>query len=145
MDLRVAQSADAWFIEALDQGSSESSLNRNLISRLIEREQIFLISDNNDLSGFLVEQVVLDEAELIQIIIRPDKQRLGLARGSLILWHADLKRRQVSKVFLEVRDGNDAALHLYQKLGYQINGSRKNYYSKGAEKFDAMLMGLGLF
>ena len=41
-------------------------------------------------------------------------------------------------ITLEVRAGNEAAMALYEKLGFTKVGRRKGYYSKGRE--DAVLM-----
>jgi ribosomal-protein-alanine N-acetyltransferase len=43
---------------------------------------------------------------------------------------------------LEVRPSNAAAVTLYKKLGFEILGTRKNYYTNPNE--DAYLMGLVL-
>jgi ribosomal-protein-alanine N-acetyltransferase len=37
----------------------------------------------------------------------------------------------VSSVFLEVERGNAAALALYERLGFETVGERKNYYRQG--------------
>ena len=43
---------------------------------------------------------------------------------------------------LEVRVGNDAAQHLYRKLGFEDGGIRKRYYSDNQE--DALVMWVNL-
>jgi ribosomal-protein-alanine N-acetyltransferase len=43
---------------------------------------------------------------------------------------------------LEVRQSNTAALTLYKKLGFEVLGTRKNYYTKPEE--DAFVLGLVL-
>jgi ribosomal-protein-alanine N-acetyltransferase len=46
--------------------------------------------------------------------------------------------RGISRYTLEVRAGNDAAIHLYQSLGFASVGIRKNFYEKPIE--DAVIM-----
>jgi len=43
---------------------------------------------------------------------------------------------------LEVRQSNVAAVTLYKKLGFEVLGTRKNYYTRPDE--DACVMGLVL-
>jgi ribosomal-protein-alanine N-acetyltransferase len=43
---------------------------------------------------------------------------------------------------LEVRQSNASALTLYKKLGFEVMGTRKNYYTKPDE--DAFVMALEL-
>jgi len=45
-------------------------------------------------------------------------------------------------ITLEVRQSNTSALTLYRKLGFEIMGTRKNYYTKPDE--DAYVMALVL-
>jgi ribosomal-protein-alanine N-acetyltransferase len=44
----------------------------------------------------------------------------------------------VIKAFLEVRKSNEAAIHLYESLGFKIDGVRKGYYRDNRE--DALMM-----
>ena len=48
------------------------------------------------------------------------------------------KKEGVGKVFLEVREGNLPGRGLYEALGFQIFGRRKDYYRDPIE--DALLM-----
>ena len=45
---------------------------------------------------------------------------------------------QRKKIILEVREGNNSAITLYKKLGYKIDGIRRNYYKEYKE--NAVLM-----
>ena len=46
--------------------------------------------------------------------------------------------RGIRTVHLEVREGNDTARRLYQRLGFAEDGLRKNYYTDPLE--NAVLM-----
>ena len=39
----------------------------------------------------------------------------------------------VSRLFLEVRESNERAIHVYEKAGFVKNGLRKNYYEDPVE------------
>ena len=49
---------------------------------------------------------------------------------------------KIKKILLEVREGNLAAINLYKKMDYKIDGIRKGYYKKYKE--DAILMSKNL-
>ena len=49
---------------------------------------------------------------------------------------------KIKKILLEVREGNLAAINLYKKMDYKIDGRRKDYYKKYKE--DAILMSKNL-
>jgi ribosomal-protein-alanine N-acetyltransferase len=40
-------------------------------------------------------------------------------------------QRGAEALMLEMREGNEAAMSLYQKAGYQLISRRDNYYAKG--------------
>ena len=49
--------------------------------------------------------------------------------------------RGADRLHLEVRDGNSAALRLYESLGFSVAGRRQNYYmGVTGERFDAITM-----
>ena len=73
--------------------------------------------------AFLMAQIIPPEAEIYLIATDPDHRRKGFARDMLL----ELKS-MVSRILLEVRADNDAALRLYQHQGFEIVGRRKSYY-----------------
>ncbi len=71
------------------------------------------------------------EGELLQIEVAEGYRRRGLAR-------ALLAEALAGTVFLEVREGNAAAIALYSTLGFVVIGRRKDYYREPRE--DALVM-----
>jgi ribosomal-protein-alanine N-acetyltransferase len=53
-----------------------------------------------------------------------------------------LERKGVHEFFLEVREGNMAAIRLYQQFGFEKIGKRKKYYAETNE--DALVMCLSV-
>ncbi|AMX01663.1 ribosomal protein S18-alanine N-acetyltransferase [Microbulbifer thermotolerans] len=85
---------------------------------------------------------LFDEAEILDIAVAPDWRRRGIAGALLQRLIAGLPR-QITRVLLEVRASNVAALSLYRKLGFYEDGVRKNYYpAEGGGREDAVLMSL---
>lgn len=91
-----------------------------------------LASDN----GFVVWRMVLDEAEVITIGVRPDARGGGIAAAMLTLVETDLIKHHVQRIFLEVAENNNAAISLYKKYGYEPIAVRPKYY----DGIDAILM-----
>ncbi len=87
--------------------------------------------------GYGMVSAVLDEGCLEKIAVDPACRRQGVAQAIL---SAFLRFGRVHLAFLtlEVRAGNAAAVALYQKLGFEEVGCRKNYYTEPTE--DALLM-----
>ena len=80
------------------------------------------------------------EVHILNLATHPAFRRLGIAR-SLLLFALDFSySRGGIWYLLEAREGNQAALHLYQKVGFASYGVRRKYYADTGE--DAILMGL---
>jgi ribosomal-protein-alanine acetyltransferase len=93
-------------------------------------------------AGFAVACRVGEEAELELICVAAREQRRGIGRRLLRALIEDLKRNGVTKVQLEARASNRAALGLYAALGFEQTGVRPRYYDDPQE--DAVLMVLRL-
>ncbi|HEM3122742.1 TPA: ribosomal protein S18-alanine N-acetyltransferase [Streptococcus suis] len=96
-------------------------------------EDYYLAYEGQELVGFLVVQTVLDEMEILQIAVKADFQRLGIASqlmAAVMDWDGD--------IFLEVRESNSAAQALYTRQHFTKIGKRKDYYRNPVE--DAVLM-----
>ncbi|MCX7122790.1 MAG: ribosomal protein S18-alanine N-acetyltransferase [Gammaproteobacteria bacterium] len=80
------------------------------------------------LISFVLFQTVFNEAELLLIATEGSFLKTGCATQLL----SELST-QFERIFLEVRVSNQAARRLYEKLGFQVQGLRKNYYAAPLE------------
>lgn len=81
------------------------------------------------------------EIHLLNVAVRPEYRRRGLARRLLGAMLALGRRAGAEAVFLEVRAANEPAQALYRSLGFVAVGRRPDYYEDGE---DAVLMNLTL-
>lgn len=89
--------------------------------------------------GFAAVARVLDEAELRNLAVGEPYRRRGVARALLEALHLRLRAASVTRVYLEVRPSNQAAVTLYHSAGYVERSRRKDYYQEPAE--DALVLG----
>lgn len=89
-------------------------------------------------AGYADMRIVAGEAQIYNIAIAPEFRRQGI--GEALLNHMVEKSEELGLdvITLEVRSGNEAAMALYEKMGFRPVGTRRGYYSKGKE--DAVLM-----
>lgn len=92
---------------------------------------------NNEVVGYVIFRVVLNEAELLSVAVKPEFRRKGIAK-SLITEGLKEIEKSAEACFLEVRVSNKEAISLYEKLGFKRVGIRKNYYIYPEE--DAIIM-----
>jgi ribosomal-protein-alanine N-acetyltransferase len=92
--------------------------------------------------AYIIYWQIRDDVQVNNIAVHPDCRGLGL--GEAMMRYAIAKSREAGVTFmtLEVRRSNTPALTLYRKLGFEIMGTRKNYYTRPDE--DAYVMALVL-
>ena len=97
---------------------------------------------NNIIKGYLILYLVENECEIIRICISEDIRKQGY--WSILLKNVinGLKEKNTAKIFLEVRESNNSAIKLYEKMDFIIIGKRKSYYQNPCE--DAILMAKSL-
>ena len=99
----------------------------------------FVYEVENEVRGYIIFSTVLDEAHLLNVCIAPEYQNRGLGL-SFMTWMMNYLRESGSKtLYLEVRESNHAAIHLYQSMGFNETGVRHNYYPAKKGKEDAHL------
>lgn len=98
----------------------------------------------DEVLGYGLMSYAMDEAHILNICVAPDSRRLGI--GAYLLDHLlqQARQREVEWVLLEVRKSNQAALLLYQNVGFHEIGERRNYYPALKGREDALVLGLRL-
>lgn len=108
-----------------------------------EYYQNFKLEKKSILIGFLISQVIFDEATLFNLAIHPDFKHQGFGTFLMLNWIELMRKKKVKTFFLEVRKSNIAAIALYQKLNFQTISIRKNYYPANNDmREDALVMQL---
>ena len=85
----------------------------------------------------------VDELHLLNITVSPKLRKLGLAARMMGAIEGVAAQQDIPRILLEVRPSNSDALTLYQKLGYEQIGVRKNYYpadEQSGAREDALVM-----
>jgi ribosomal-protein-alanine N-acetyltransferase len=92
--------------------------------------------------GYIVYWQIRDDVQVNNIAVHPVCRGLGLGEAMMRFAIAKVRAAGAEFMTLEVRQSNVAAMALYKKLGFEILGTRKNYYAKPDE--DAYVLGLVL-
>ena len=85
----------------------------------------------------------VDELHLLNITVSPKLRKLGLAGRMMGAIEGVAAQQDIPRILLEVRPSNTDALTLYQRLGYEQIGVRKNYYpadEQSGAREDALVM-----
>lgn len=99
---------------------------------------LYTAKDDSLIVGFAITRTIVDECELLLIAVDPAHRRKGIAVELIDRLSADARNGAVSKLFLEMRDGNDAE-RLYGRQGFERVGHRTDYYrGSDSRRYDAI-------
>jgi ribosomal-protein-alanine N-acetyltransferase len=100
---------------------------------------IYLVrTPDSAVAGFCAFWFVFDEIHINNVAMRPQFRGLGI--GSTLLRHvlAEARRLGARRATLEVRASNEGARRLYERLGFHVAATRRNYYTNPVE--DALIL-----
>ena len=78
--------------------------------------------------AYLSARIILDEAHISNVAVKPEFRGLGFAKKLLSHLFAECEKENVRRFTLEVNVNNSAAIELYTSLGFQCVGVRRKYY-----------------
>lgn len=119
---------DFWTVNTLKQEiENKTGLNSYYI----------VAKQNSEIVGFAGAINIIDEINIMNIVVRKDKRKLGIGSALLENIFEIAKKLQAKTITLEVNEKNTYAINLYKKYGFKQVGLRKKYYNNTD---DAILM-----
>lgn len=97
-----------------------------------------------ELIGYAIIMLAVDEAHLLNIAVKRDWQSQGVGRHMLRFAMAEAARHECVMLYLEVRPSNATALRLYESMGFKQWGLRRDYYPAHNGREDALFLGVEL-
>lgn len=89
-------------------------------------------------AGFALTKYVAGEEEVLLIAVDPAHRSKGIGSALLRQCFQSAITRGAERIFLEMRD-NNTARSLYERLGFEAIGRRKDYYtSANGSRIDAI-------
>jgi ribosomal-protein-alanine N-acetyltransferase len=130
---------DAVALAAVHATAFAASWTEEEFADLLRQPGVFSVAEP---AGFVLIRLVLDEAEILTLAVRPEARGEGL--GARLLERGVVLAAQggAVRLFLEVAESNAAARALYDRAGFEPIGRRKGYYDGG--RTDALVLGLDL-
>ena len=128
---QVAALEKLCFSEPWSENSVAGELNNPL--------SLWLVAVDEDcVAGYVGSQSVMGESDMMNIAVSPNYRRQGVAEALIEELVCRLKDKGNHCLTLEVRSSNNAAIALYEKLGFAQVGRRPNYYRNPKE--DALIL-----
>ena len=99
----------------------------------------YVVAGEAGVVGYGILSIGAGESHILNLCIHPAHRRCGLGRGLLNFLMDEARRARVDCILLEVRPSNRAAIHLYESLGFNEIGLRKDYYPARQGREDALV------
>jgi ribosomal-protein-alanine N-acetyltransferase len=90
--------------------------------------------------GYYIGMTILDEVTLMDIVVSDAYQGNGLGQSLLDHFMDQCNQNNIQQIWLEVRESNAVAIHLYDNAGFILVEQRVNYYPSVKGKEDALIM-----
>ena len=89
-------------------------------------------------AGFCAFWLVFDEIHINNLAVRPQYRGHGYGTALMHRVLDEARHLGARRATLEVRAGNSGAMRLYERLGFYVAGTRRNYYTNPVE--DALIL-----
>lgn len=145
INFRRMTEADLDAVLKIEYAAFSHPWTRGIFLDGLKSYEIWLMFEGEQQVGHGVINVIIDEAHLLNITVKPENQGRGLG---LRLLEELMKRAYAMngrECFLEVRASNQSAYRLYERYGFNEIGRRRDYYPVAGGREDALVMACTLF
>ena len=128
---RLDDLAAIMIVERSSFSAPEQWSERSWLGELLGDGRTILIARADQPVGVTTIQTTGELAELHRLAVAPAHRRQGVGTALVRSALEVIRQLGARAVILEVRDTNEAAIMLYQKLGFEQLAARQNYYGPG--------------
>ena len=127
---------------AIERASFTNPWTREMYLSEFEHSRVshfYVVRDEEGrVAGFCSIWLVLDELHINNLAIEPEVR--GRGWGAALVTHVlrEGTRLGARRATLEVRRSNEPARRLYRRMGFELVGTRRNYYTNPVE--DALIL-----
>lgn len=135
MNIRNMLPADIEQVEAIEKELFSIPWSaKSFLEACTDEKNVYLVwAEGDSILGYCGMWTVLGEGNITNVAVSPKARNRGIATALMKELEARGRERDIRIFFLEVRQSNDCARHVYEKCGYRCIGVRKKFYEKPSE------------
>jgi len=112
---------------------------QEILYEISQKHSICVVAHTwDELAGFATMRHIVNEGHICNIAVHEDHRQKGIGSALIDALTEAATAREMIGLTLEVRIGNRAAMALYHKHGFKVEGYRRGYYKYPTE--DAAIM-----
>ncbi len=136
--LRPATTDDVDAVVKIENLSYKRPWTEGHFSEEVDKKGSYFLVYTDDetdevVAGYIVFRDLGQETQILNIVVALEWRGLGMATRLLRFAINEAHRLNHKRVFLEVRTSNDAAIKLYNKIGFIDGGIRRKFYEDGED------------
>lgn len=138
--IRRMEAGDVSRVAEIEKENFSTPWSENAIrAALFDETTAYYVAENGgEIAGCCGVRNLTGEGEITNVSVKRAYQNRGIGREMMEMLLKEGKEKGIRVFTLEVRAGNEAAVHLYEKLGFVTEGVRRGFYEKPRE--DALIM-----
>ncbi|MBP1756266.1 MAG: hypothetical protein H6Q59_2664 [Firmicutes bacterium] len=142
MEIRRMTEADLEQVCAIENETFSDPWSKDdFRNSLLDDKNDYLVVDiDGTIAGYCGFWGVMDEGDIFNVAVKKEYRRQHIGADMMKALIEKGRARGIASFTLEVRYSNEPAIRLYEDLGFQRAGIRKDFYSKPKE--DAVIMWL---
>lgn len=145
MRIRRMTSSDLSGVAAVEKKSYQFPWSEDIFKDCLKaRYECWVCEEQDKVLGYCIASIAVGEAHILNICVDPAEQSQGIGR-KLLENLIEVARSRAETVFLEVRPSNTVAIALYENIGFNEIGIRKDYYPAENGREDALMLAMELF
>jgi len=142
IEFRKLKLRDLNAIEEIERTSYPTPWSRSMFAGELAKPSSICLgaveAEKDELVGYLIISRYVDAWHVMNIAVAPEYRRRGIGRSLMERLFEATARDARRGYTLEVRVSNEAAIRLYEELGFKTRGIRRGYYTDNRE--DALIM-----
>ena len=142
VDIRPLALADLNAIEQIERRSYTTPWSRSMFAGELAKPSSICLgaieAETEELVGYLIISRYVDAWHVMNIAVADEYRRRGVATRLMESLFEITSSDGARGYTLEVRVSNEAAIKLYESLGFRARGVRRGYYTDNRE--DALIM-----
>lgn len=134
-DIRKMQQSDLQQVVKMEQQIFSQPWREEDFAAGITKDEMlyYVVERNGEILGYCGLHKILEEGDITNVAIKETCRGQGLGYDMIKEVLQRGQEQGITAFTLEVREGNGSAIRLYEKLGFESAGIRKNFYEKPVE------------
>lgn len=106
------------------------------INEMLEDQvsKVYVYETDDKIVGFIIATDLTETCDILSLIVDPEYRNRKIATNLIDYLISELDEN-LKLITLDVRANNTAAIHLYDKFGFEVVNVRKKYYANGDDAY----------